>query len=359
MTDHTTTLVVDFDDTLAITLNRDWENATPNIELIKKLNGLYEQGWTIHVVTARGQISCAGDSVAADKKYRKQIEEWLTNNNVKYNSLSFEKKLGAYYIDDKGITPSDFVLHFEQEELGGGMSGASVIYDKISNTVQKTAKNTHEAVAWYEYAQKHFNTPEIISVIGNTIKMEKLFEYDGGIGKILDVAHSFKYHPALNIGLADRAGMYTKRCVSRIKKILRDDTLDFDFIESCIEWAMYKTPQSFSHGDFSISNIMTDRFHKKVYLIDPINDPTLPSSWVMDIAKLYMSIEFNHGEDSADLNTIKLFVNNKTSSDFTPLSFDVIRCHVIGHYCRIFPYVDDIKRSKILRLINKHCALCS
>ena len=77
---HSTTLVVDFDDTLAITLNRDWENAAPNVELIAKLNDLYAQGWTVHVVTARGQLSCNGDYVAADKKYRAQIEEWLKKN---------------------------------------------------------------------------------------------------------------------------------------------------------------------------------------------------------------------------------------------------------------------------------------
>ena len=39
--DYTTTLVVDFDDTIAITHNRDWVHATPNEALVNKLNQLF------------------------------------------------------------------------------------------------------------------------------------------------------------------------------------------------------------------------------------------------------------------------------------------------------------------------------
>ena len=37
-------ICVDIDDTISFTLNRDWENAKPNIPLIEKLNKLYDEG---------------------------------------------------------------------------------------------------------------------------------------------------------------------------------------------------------------------------------------------------------------------------------------------------------------------------
>ena len=51
-------LVVDIDDTISFTINRDFENATPNVALIKKLNELFDNGVEIYYVTARGSLSC-------------------------------------------------------------------------------------------------------------------------------------------------------------------------------------------------------------------------------------------------------------------------------------------------------------
>lgn len=178
---HSTTVIVDFDDTLAITLNRDWENAKPNQPLIDKLVQLKGSGWTVHVVTARGQLSCKGDSDAADKKYRTQIEKWLDTHGVPYDSLSFQKKLGAYYIDDKGITPEDFIERVSRVPLKGGWSGATVVRDMHTNTVLKTAKNTANAVLWYNGAEQNmggkFYVPKIHTVIGDTIRMEYIEDH--------------------------------------------------------------------------------------------------------------------------------------------------------------------------------------
>jgi len=102
-------LVVDFDDTLSFATERDWENAKPNLPLIAKLNSLYDQGHQVDIFTARGTISCKGDRELAEQKNRPQIEAWLNKHGVKYHSLSFQKPLADYYIDDKAITPDDFV----------------------------------------------------------------------------------------------------------------------------------------------------------------------------------------------------------------------------------------------------------
>jgi len=101
-------IVVDFDDTLSFTTDRDFKNATPNTPLIDKLNGLYNKGWNIRIFTARGNLSC--DSRAEAIFIHKGImEDWLEKHNVKYHELSFQKPLAEYYIDDKAITPEDFI----------------------------------------------------------------------------------------------------------------------------------------------------------------------------------------------------------------------------------------------------------
>jgi capsule biosynthesis phosphatase len=346
MAHYSKTLVVDFDDTLAITLNRDWANAKPNILLIEKLNQLFDEGWTIHIVTARGQLSCQGDCEAADRKYRQQIENWLYENQVKYTDLSFQKKLAVYYIDDKGITPEDFIKTFNRIPLKGGMSGSDVYYDEAADAVFKTAKNTASAVAWYEVAKHYVNIPMIHSVIGDTIKMERLSEYKGSVIRILEECRTFRDIPPLHPGLL--RSRYVDRCLHRIKDELANE-LDFKLLDDILTYASEVVPATFSHGDMSISNIMSGPSGQTVYFIDPINDPTLLSSWVIDIAKLYMSIGFEFGDDDERRKLIEQFCS------LHDVNLDAVKAHEIGHYCRVYPYADSDKKKIILEKLKDKC----
>lgn len=47
------TYVVDLDDTICFTENRDFENSTPNKPVIDKINELYDKGFKIIIYTAR------------------------------------------------------------------------------------------------------------------------------------------------------------------------------------------------------------------------------------------------------------------------------------------------------------------
>lgn len=327
MSKHTTTLVVDYDDTIAITFNRDWQNAKPNQPLIDKLNALYDQGWTIHIVTARGQLSCAGDHEAADQKYRHQIEKWLSDHSVKYHTLSFKKKLAAYYIDDKGITPEQFVEKFNRIDLQNGWSGASVYYDGVTGCVYKTADNSHSAIQWYEHANTlGYNTPHIHNIIGNTIRMSRLSAYTGCVYDAVDTILSFGDHAALcgnNDALA-----YVDRCTKRVRNILPTDTLKR--IVNVLYLAMPSTPFTFGHGDCSSLNIMGAEHDSSVpAFIDPINDPTLYSSYVIDLGKYYASIDIFKQDPSIKDEILKAahLVSNST-----------IRAHALGHLCRALPY---------------------
>lgn len=103
------TLIVDVDGTILKAFNRDYENAVEFPEIIAKLNTLHDKGWTIIYFTARGQLSKNGDMDLIEKQNRPVLEKWLKDHNVKYDYLMFNKPYGAWYIDDKALTPEEFL----------------------------------------------------------------------------------------------------------------------------------------------------------------------------------------------------------------------------------------------------------
>ena len=104
------TYVIDLDDTICFTENRDFEHSKPYKEVIEKINELYDKGYKIVIATARGAKSCKTIK-DREKKYRKITEKWLQENNVKYNELVFGKMNADYYIDDKNMSIEEFICN--------------------------------------------------------------------------------------------------------------------------------------------------------------------------------------------------------------------------------------------------------
>lgn len=102
------TFVIDVDDTICFTYNRDFDNSEPNQEVIDKINELYKKGWKIILYTARGAKSC-NTLKEKEKKYRAVTEKWLKNHNVLYHELLFGKMNADYYIDDKNMSIEEFL----------------------------------------------------------------------------------------------------------------------------------------------------------------------------------------------------------------------------------------------------------
>ena len=103
------TLIFDVDCTILIAKNRDYVNAKPIEPMIKKINKLHSFGWTIILYTARGQLSKNGNMRLIEEQNRPVLEDWLQRHNVSYDYLIFYKPYGAYYIDDKALTPWQFL----------------------------------------------------------------------------------------------------------------------------------------------------------------------------------------------------------------------------------------------------------
>jgi capsule biosynthesis phosphatase len=103
------TLVVDIDDTICTTINRDYDNAIPHTEIIEKLNTLYRNGWEIVYYTARGQLSLNENLEEIKRLKIPEIRAWLNKHNVFYHDLIVGKPYGTYYIDDKALRPDEFL----------------------------------------------------------------------------------------------------------------------------------------------------------------------------------------------------------------------------------------------------------
>lgn len=103
------TFVIDIDDTISITKNRDFDNSEPIQEVIDKINELYDKGVYIILFTARGMKSQNNDGIKAELKYREITERWLNTHGVKYHELLFGKRNADYYVDDKAMKPDEFV----------------------------------------------------------------------------------------------------------------------------------------------------------------------------------------------------------------------------------------------------------
>ena len=320
---HNKRLIVDFDDTIAFTKNRDWKNAKPNTDLINKLNKLSKEGWTVDIFTARGSISCK-TRFDAEEKYGDQIREWLDDHNVNYNMLSFDKPLGAYYIDDKGITPEDFILT-DIRELEGGLSGSDIYTD--GTLVHKTANNAHLAHAWFSYVNGYLNVPRIDRVVGQTITMEYIdhdefylnnFTYRA-LGLIQESLDRMSNMDVLENSYT--FDDYVKRIEGHIE--LAGDIPEFtDTLQRLKELDLQPT---FSHGDFGVKNMLFKE--DELFLIDPILDTF--GCTELDVAKFIASLYINRYDDMTCLavRTLCAFNNFEEDDITTLIKSEIIRVY--------------------------------
>lgn len=279
-------IVVDFDDTLAFHQNRKFDEAQPNWLLIDKLNGLYDKGWQIDIFTARGSLSCKTREEAREK-YEASMKAWLEKNNVKYHMLSFDKPLAAYYIDDKGIMPSDF-LDVDIRELEGGLSGTEIYTD--GTVVHKQDKSAHATREWFKTASSaQIKTPKIHRVVGDTITMdyinhnEKFFENNfyialGIIQTQLEIMKTIRNESVFTF----------EAYRSRIRDHAENSKQDLLMSVADSLNGMFMEP-SFAHGDFGIKNMLFKG--SDLYLIDPICNSF--GCTELDAAKLCASLIIN------------------------------------------------------------------
>jgi len=95
------TYYVDIDETICYYEgNREYPNALPNHERIKKINALYDEGNTIVYWTARGGTT----GIDWTELTQKQLKEW----NVKHHELKMWKPSYDLFICDKAVNSERF-----------------------------------------------------------------------------------------------------------------------------------------------------------------------------------------------------------------------------------------------------------
>ena len=102
------TYVFDIDGTICTNTNGDYEKAQPLKDRITKVNRLYDEGNTIHFLTARGMGRSDNSQIFANRLFYKLTQNQLESWGVKYHKLFLGKPSGDIYIDDKGMKDEDF-----------------------------------------------------------------------------------------------------------------------------------------------------------------------------------------------------------------------------------------------------------
>lgn len=268
----TRTIVFDLDDTICFCHDRDWENAKPNIDLIRRINKLYNDGWFIHIHSARGQLSGVD--------YTEIVTKWLNENGVLYHKLQFGKPLAVLYVDDKAISVDDF-MNIDFEEIPGGWSGSKVT--RIGNKVFKEDKNIQGTVRWYETAKNFYNTPKVLGVNGNELILQYIKPNEKSPKATYDecvfLANSFESIDSIT---NYKWKNYITRIAEHCDLLLREKGDSFHKILPMLA-NMDPPKKTFSHGDLTPDNTVRDR-KGYIYMIDPI--VVTYSSFQLDLAKL-------------------------------------------------------------------------
>ena len=281
-------LVFDIDDTICNNKNRDYENAIPFKDVIKKINKLHKQGAKITLYTSRGMVSCNGNIEKIIKKNKTILENWLEKNNVEYDELIFGKPLGDMYIDDKAINVNDFIN--KDFKILSGHSGYKVI--RLGNLVKKemVEDNYIKLMNWYKESKGIANSPKITSNLYSAVYMEYI---DGEnaynclnkklLNKIINQILKFKevkYKKFDNNVLLNKLGYHQSY-----------DTDWNKLVHECQELVAQldlKKYASLSHYDMTLSNIIVK--DEEIYLLDSLLDKEA-SSYLLDFAKLKMSLD--------------------------------------------------------------------
>lgn len=98
--------LIDIDNTLCETFERDYSHSQPYPERIAAVNKLYDEGHTIKITTGRGSAS----GMDWEELTKLQLRQW----GLKYHELIMGKPVCDVIIDDIAVNADDY---FNKGEL--------------------------------------------------------------------------------------------------------------------------------------------------------------------------------------------------------------------------------------------------
>lgn len=104
-------LIMDLDDTICATVEGDYQNSKPDLDVIKKMHEYQKMGFTIVISTSRNMRTYSGDIGKINANTLPVIISWLDKHDVPYDEIIVAKPWcgkEGFYVDDKAIRPSEF-----------------------------------------------------------------------------------------------------------------------------------------------------------------------------------------------------------------------------------------------------------
>lgn len=342
-------IVFDLDDTIQFANYRDYQNATPNKEVIEKIKLAKKNGATIIIHTARGMLSCNGDAERADKKNRDTIEQWLEAFGVPCDELRFGKPMADAYVDDKAITVEEFAKAGANRFYG--FSGGEVW--QVGSRVQKYAPECDKAAFWYMQAKSisngHYKVPGVFSYREGNIQMEYINGYTlnkkttkESINAICGILRHFSNHRLVDNSYEDYIEYISSRIGCDICSKFRELEKKY---KKHVQPLFVKG--TFCHGDFSTFNIICSG--SDIYLIDPCIRKW--NTWLLDAAKFRACLSGLGcvlGDDEDKSNLLSFFDSHFSGEERMAIQF-----LELTQYLRVMPYANDGDMEKIKNLVTK------
>lgn len=157
------TLTFDIDGTIC-SQEKDYSQAKPNFEVIKKINESYDKGHQIDFYTARG----SGTGIDWTETTLAQLKEW----GVKYHNLYFGKPASDLYVDDRAICANQWFPHIDYQAMIDKVWGKEYLLVKTDSYAFKRLevhkdKNLSKQYHRLKHETWHIVQGEGIAIINN------------------------------------------------------------------------------------------------------------------------------------------------------------------------------------------------
>ena len=114
-------IVIDLDDTISKTIDSDYKNSQPIVEVIELLQEYREKGFEIVISTSRNMRTFNANVGKINAVTLPIIVEWLQHHRVPFDEIHIGKPwcgTDGFYVDDKAIRPSEFLANSYEEIIG-------------------------------------------------------------------------------------------------------------------------------------------------------------------------------------------------------------------------------------------------
>jgi len=159
----------DIDGVICDDLRGDYSKSNPRLDIIKKINQLYDQKNTIIIFTGRGSKT----GIDWKEFTQKQLKSW----GLKYHKIFFNKPVADIFIDDKAINylDLDHTLNFAKKNERGELvsnikrNWGQEIQIENENIVCKIIELDEDSLIELHY---HIKKKETLLVIDGSINIE-------------------------------------------------------------------------------------------------------------------------------------------------------------------------------------------